>query len=106
ATDCLLPPVVVHSSDAPEDKFGSSGFRQTKKARLSAEPDDESDVNWKKLSSSSKMRNYRDGKYRDSELLYRERPPRTSESEKKSSSRDADKNSKRRSMDRDGHRSR
>ncbi len=70
----LSPPTGGH------DNNDRSGGPQVKRSRHSDELVAESadDVNWKKLSSSSKMRNYRDGKYRDSELLYKaERPPRS-----------------------------
>ncbi|KAH9409766.1 PHD and RING finger domain-containing protein 1 [Tyrophagus putrescentiae] len=74
------PPKALSPPTGGHDNNDRSGGPQVKRSRHSDELVAESadDVNWKKLSSSSKMRNYRDGKYRDSELLYKaERPPRS-----------------------------
>lgn len=81
----LYIPLAPHSTteqqhDNKQDGAGKDSGPYLKKSRLSADElaENADDVSWKKLSSSSKMRNYRDGKYRDSELLYKERPPRSS----------------------------
>lgn len=94
----LFISLAVHSSTEEHEKKQESGSKESgphvKRSRLSAE-ELAADVSWKKLSSSSKMRNYRDGKYRDSELLYKERPPRSSGDAKGSSHReDAERVSK------------
>ena len=68
----LLSFLLAHSPDLPDDKGNSQ--KSSGQHRNSDEVENDANVSWKKLSSSSKMRNYRDDKYKESDLLYKERP--------------------------------